>query len=185
MGSDEQLIGAIARGDQDALRALYARHATGMLRLLHRLTSNAAVAEEVLQETWLAVWQSAGGFRGESSVRSWLFGVCRRQAHNRLRRSAFVEVDLAEVAEPPDPDPAVEDQVLARADHEALVSAIDELPEHLRAALALVLTEEMTYPEVAEALGVPVGTVKSRMSHARRRLALALASVKAQEGGTP
>jgi RNA polymerase sigma-70 factor (ECF subfamily) len=70
--SDEALLTAAARGDQTALRILYERHAAAMLRLIRRLTSEAAVAEEILQESWLAVWRSAAGFRGEASVRSWL-----------------------------------------------------------------------------------------------------------------
>ncbi|HWE91965.1 MAG TPA: RNA polymerase sigma factor [Pseudonocardiaceae bacterium] len=165
---------AVAGGDQDALRDLYERHSSGLLRLLRRLTSNTGVAEEILQETWLAVWQSAGSFRAESSARGWLYGVARRQAHNRLRRATAVEVDLDEAADVPDPAPGVEDRVLAEAEQESLAAAITELPEHLREVLVLVLAEDLSYPEVSAALGIPVGTVKSRMSHARRQLSARL-----------
>jgi len=174
VGSDEQLFAAVAGGDPVALRGLYERHSGGMLRLLRRLTCDAGVAEEILQETWLAVWQSAGSFRAESSVRGWLYGVARRQAHNRLRRTRPIEVDLGEAAEVPDDAPGVEDRVLARAEQSALAVAITELPEHLREVLVLVLAEGLSYPEVSTALGIPVGTVKSRMSHARRRLSAML-----------
>ncbi|MGW3991867.1 RNA polymerase sigma factor [Amycolatopsis sp. NPDC004772] len=163
-------MSSVAGGDQRALRHLYERHSGGMFRLLRRLTSDAGVAEEILQETWLAVWQSAGSFRAESSVRGWLYGVARRQAHNRLRRASVVEVDLDEAAAVPDAAPGVEDRVLAGAERSALAAAVTELPEHLREVLVLVLVEDLSYPEVAAALGIPVGTVKSRMSHARRQL---------------
>jgi RNA polymerase sigma-70 factor (ECF subfamily) len=165
---------AVAGGDQDALRVLYERHSSGMLRLLRRLTSNAGIAEEILQETWLAVWQSAGSFRAESSARGWLYGVGRRQAHNRLRRAAPVEVDLDEAADVPDQAPGVEDRVIAEAEQETLAAAITELPEHLREVLVLVLAEDLSYQEVSAALGIPVGTVKSRMSHVRRKLSTLL-----------
>ncbi|QRP46921.1 RNA polymerase sigma factor [Amycolatopsis sp. FDAARGOS 1241] len=68
----------------------------------------------------------------------------------------------------------VEDRVLAGVERAALVEAITELPEHLREVLVLVLAEDLSYPEVATALGIPVGTVKSRMSHARRHLSARL-----------
>ena len=161
---------AVAGGDQHALRALYERHSGGMLRLLRRLTSDAGVAEEILQETWLAVWQCAGSFRADSSARGWLYGVARRQAHNRLRRATLVEVDLDEAADVADQACSVEDRVLAEAEQESLAAAITELPEHLREVLVLVLAEDLSYQEVSTVLGIPVGTVKSRMSHARRRL---------------
>jgi RNA polymerase sigma-70 factor (ECF subfamily) len=163
-------MSSVAGGDQYALRHLYERHSSGMFRLLRRLTSDAGVAEEILQETWLAVWQSAGSFRSESSVRGWLYGVARRQAHNRLRRPSVIEIDLDEAAEVPDRTPGVEDRVLAATERQALAEAVTELPEHLREVLVLVLAEDLSYPEVSTALGIPVGTVKSRMSHARRQL---------------
>lgn len=173
-------MAAVAGGDQDALRGLYERHSGGMLRLLRRLTSNAGVAEEILQETWLAVWQSAGSFRVESSARGWLYGVARRQAHNRLRRAVVVEVDLDEAADVPDQAPGVEDRVLAGAERETLAAAITELPEHLREVLVLVLAEDLSYQEVSTTLGIPVGTVKSRMSHARRKLSARLSPYPAR-----
>ncbi|MBX6385944.1 MAG: RNA polymerase sigma factor [Microbispora sp.] len=160
----------VADGEEAALRALYETHAAAMLRLIRRLTSDREVAEEILQEAWLAVWRSAGGYRGEASVRAWLLGVARRQAHNRLRRAEPVQVELEQAAEVPDVEPAVEEQVLARAERRDLVAAVKELPEHLREVLVLVLAEDLSYPQAAEVLGVPTGTVKSRMWTARRLL---------------
>ncbi|MGW2562003.1 RNA polymerase sigma factor [Streptomyces sp. NPDC001514] len=183
MCSDEALLSAVARGDQGALRALYERHAAAMLRLIRRLTSDQGLAEEILQETWLAVWRSADGFRGESSLRGWLLGVARRQAHNHLRRSRPQLADLAEAQHVPDPAPSVEDQLVREAERTELLSAVQTLPEHLREVLALVLVDELAYPEVAAVLDIPVGTVKSRMSHARRRLGSMLAATRLEGSG--
>ncbi|MCZ9355313.1 sigma-70 family RNA polymerase sigma factor [Streptomyces mutabilis] len=183
MCSDEVLLSAVARGDQAALRALYERHAAAMLRLIRRLTSDRSVAEEILQETWLAVWRSAAGFRGESSVRGWLLGVSRRQAHNHLRKSRPQLADLAEAQDVPDPAPSVEDQVVREAERAELLAAVRSLPGHLREVLALVLVEDLAYPEVATVLAIPVGTVKSRMSHARKRLSGMLAARRLEGTG--
>lgn len=179
MDSDESLLAAVVRGEQNALRVLYERHAPAMLRLVRRMTSHSGVAEEILQETWLAVWRSAGGFRGEASARSWLYGVARRQAHNHLRRPRPALVNLEDAPETADPTGSVEDAVLAGAARFELAAAINELPEHLREVLLLILVDDLAYSEVAATLGVPIGTVKSRMSHARRRLAEKLAHTAA------
>lgn len=174
--SDEQLMAAVARGDEGALRELYVRHAGVMLRLLRRLSSDVGVAEDVLQEAWLAVWHGAAGFRGESSVRGWLLGVTRRTAHDKLRRKTHPQVGIEEAARVPDPDIGVEEQVLAAAGVARIEAAIGELAEPLREVVVLALVEELPYRDVAAAVGVPVGTVKSRMSLARRRLAAALSA---------
>ncbi|MFE7570493.1 RNA polymerase sigma factor [Streptomyces sp. NPDC057539] len=173
---DEALLAAVAAGDQTALRVLYERHATAVLRLIRRLTSDQGMAEEILQETWLAVWRSATGFRGECSVKGWVMGVARRQAHNQLRRARPRLTDLAEARDVPDPAPGVEDQIMRDAERAELMTAVAALPEHLREVLTLVLVEELPYPEVATVLAIPVGTVKSRMSQARQRLSRMLAA---------
>lgn len=172
---DEELIRAVATGDQRALAVLYDRHATAMLRLIRRLTQHTAVAEEILQEAWLAVWRSASTYRGDSSVRGWLLGVARRRAHDVLRRSdAQLEPLTDEQDDAPDPHANVETQVLTDIAHEAIVQAILELPDHLREVAVLALVDELPYQDIAEVTGVPVGTVKSRMAKARTRLVRAL-----------
>jgi RNA polymerase sigma-70 factor (ECF subfamily) len=172
--SDEMLLAEVARGDEGALRQLYERHAAAMFRLLGRLAPTRSSAEEILQEAWLAVWQSAGSFRGDSSAVGWLLGVARRQAHNRLRRVEAVTVELDEAREVPDPGVGVVEQVLARASRERIAAAIAALPEHHREVVILALVDELPYRDVAAALDIPVGTVKSRMAHARTALARAL-----------
>ncbi|MBB6174713.1 RNA polymerase sigma-70 factor (ECF subfamily) [Nocardiopsis mwathae] len=174
--TDRGLLAAAAAGDQSALRGLYERHSAAMLRLLRRLTSDRATAEELLQESWLAVWRSARTFRGESSVRGWLLGVARRQAHNRLRRIEPVQValDAEDVCHPVDRGADVEAKVLAAAGHREILAAIAALPRRHREVVVLALVEELPYADIAEVLGIPVGTVKSRMTKARALLCAAL-----------
>ncbi|GHH40771.1 RNA polymerase sigma factor [Streptomyces candidus] len=185
MRPDEDLLADLAQGDHAALRVLYERHAAAVLRLIRRLTSDQGMAEEILQETWLAVWRSAAAFRGESSAKGWVMGVARRQAHNQLRRTRLQVIDLAEAGDVPDPAPGVEEQVLQHAERTELMTAVAALPEHLSEVLELVLVEELPYPEVATVLAIPVGTVKSRMSHARQRLGRMLAAGRLEEAKRP
>ncbi|MBB4933774.1 RNA polymerase sigma-70 factor (ECF subfamily) [Lipingzhangella halophila] len=170
MHTDQQLLARVVSGDENGLRELYHRHSAAMLRLLRRLTSDPGTAEEILQESWLAVWRSAGSFRSSASVRAWLLGVARRQAHNRLRRATPPAVEIGAAPEPVDPTADVESQALAAAGHAVIVAAIGRLPEAHRDVVVLALVEELPYADIAEVVGVPVGTVKSRMSKARRML---------------
>jgi len=172
--SDEGLLARAASGDEQGLRGLYERHAAAVLRLLRRLTSDPGVAEEILQETWIAVWTSADRFRGSSSVRAWLLGVARRQAHNRLRRQNPSTVEFDTAPEPVDETTDVEGEVLAAAGRDEILAAIGRLPDTHRDVVVLALVEELPYADIAQVVGVPVGTVKSRMAKARRVLAAEL-----------
>ena len=174
MDGDGRLLERAGAGDDHALRALYERHAAAVLRLLRRLTSDAGTAEEILQETWIAVWTSAHRYRGASSVRAWILGVARRQAHNRLRRRDPPTVEYDDAPEPVDESTDVEGEVLASAGHDTILAAIGRLPETHRDVVVLALVEELPYADIAEVVGVPVGTVKSRMAKARRVLAAEL-----------
>jgi RNA polymerase sigma factor (sigma-70 family) len=173
---DTDLLAAVAGGDAGALETLYERHATPMLRYLLRSGGDRGVAEEILQESWLAIWQSAASFRGQSSVRSWAIGVARRQAHNLTRGAKLPTVPLDTDADIAAGGLPVEDSVLAAVGHEQLVTNIGALVPHLREAAMLAWVEEMSYKDISEALGIPVGTVKSRIFHARARLARELSN---------
>lgn len=176
MDTDRDLLAAVSAGDQSALRSLYERHSSAMLRLLRRLTSDSGTAEELSQESWLAVWRSSASFRGDSSVRGWLLGVTRRQAHNRLRgtRPVLLALDAEEVPEPADPGADVENDVLASAERHRILAAFETLPRRHREVAVLALVEELPYIDIAEALAIPVGTVKSRMAKVRARLSAIL-----------
>lgn len=172
--SDLALLRRTATGDERAFERLYARHAQPLLAYAQRLLAERGPAEEALQDTFVAVWRSASAFESRSAVRTWLFGICRRQALKRLRAAApraapiDAEFDLASTA------PAPEAVVLARADAAAVGAALATLSADHREVLDLVFAAELSHGEIAEVLGVPVGTVKSRLFHARAILARAL-----------
>ena len=176
---DDVLLRSIAAGDAAALSRLYERHSRALFGYLHRLAGDRMTAEEILQDTMLAVWRSAGAFEGRAKVTTWLFGVARRQAHNRLRG----RTDPSPVVLPDRPDQGAgpEELAIAAAGGTPVAAAIDRLPEHHRDVIALVFVAGLPLADVAEVLAVPVGTVKSRLHHARAAVAAALTAQEVPE----
>src|SRR5215467_2765549 len=96
---DRQLLKRIAGGDRQALTELYSRYQRLLFNYLLQLTPDYGLAEELLQDTLVAVWKSACRFEGRSSVQTWLIGIARRQAHNTLRQKRLPLADIAELEE--------------------------------------------------------------------------------------
>ncbi len=167
---DAQLLKRIGRGDRQALAELYTRHQRVLFAYLLQLTPDYGLAEELLQDTLVAIWQSAHRFEGRSSVLTWLIGIARRQAHNTLRQRKLPLADLTEVEYMPAPDLEPEQVALAGVAREELTEAFRRLAPVHREVLLLIFVQEFSYQETAVILEIPVGTVKSRLSNARRAL---------------
>ncbi|GIE28614.1 DNA-directed RNA polymerase sigma-70 factor [Actinoplanes italicus] len=180
-GGDEALLRSIAAGDAAALSRLYERHGRVLFGYLHRLAGDRMTAEEILQDTMLAVWRTAGAFEGRAKATTWLFGVARRQAHNRLRGRSAPAPAAPDLSDQPDHGAGPEELAIAAAGGTPVAAAIDRLPEHHRDVIALVFVAGLPLAEVAEVLGVPVGTVKSRLHHARAAVAAALTAQEVPE----
>ena len=176
---DDDLVGRVAAGDDTALRELFGRHAPWLAARL-RAVLPAADVEDVLQETFLAAWRGARGYRPQGACGGWLWGIARRQAALLLRRRGPADQAVIEMAADPDaPDPA--DIALARADLEVAVAALGPAGSPEREVWRLMYEQDRPVAEVAGLLGVPPGTVKSRAHRARRLLRAAL---RVAEGGT-
>jgi RNA polymerase sigma-70 factor, ECF subfamily len=182
-GDDRDLLTRAAAGDRQALTELYTRHRGAVFAYLLRLTPDRHLAEDLLQETFVAVWKSAASFSGRSTVRTWLIGVAHRQAHNVLRRRVEPLAEEAELAQLAAADPEPEEAALAQATREELLAAIAQLSLAHRETLALAFGQEMSAAEIAEALGVPIGTVRSRLRDAKRLLRVALSKTAGAERG--
>ncbi len=172
---DSALVQAIARGDDLALRELFERHAPWLAVRLRRSLVPDAV-EDVLQETFIAVWKSARSYRGEGEVGAWLWGIARRQAAMWLRKRGRPEVGLALDA-PGSEDPA--SLAASKADLERALATLGPSGSEQRELVRLLWEEGRSVAEVAAHLGIPEGTVKSRVYRLRRLLQAAL------EGGSP
>jgi RNA polymerase sigma-70 factor (ECF subfamily) len=167
---DRGLAARIAAGDRAALEELYARHGPELFGYLVRVSPDRGIAEEILQDTLLAVWRGAGGYAGRATLRTWLFAVARRQAHNTLRRHRPPTTSGAALERLVSASPPPEAEAMATATSEELVEAIGRLAPAHREVLVLTFVEGRSYEETARALRIPVGTVKSRLSNARRAL---------------
>lgn len=174
LADDLQVIERIGRGDRQALSELYARYQRVLFAYLLQLTPDYGLAEELLQDTLVAVWKSARSFEGRSSVLTWLIGIARRQAHNTLRQRRISLTDLSEVECLPAPDLEPEQVALAGVARAELTAAFRRLAPVHREVLLLTFVQELSYQETATILDVPVGTVKSRLSNARRALRVLL-----------
>jgi RNA polymerase sigma-70 factor (ECF subfamily) len=172
---DAALLRRVADGDRDALGTLYRRHAHVVLAQIRLAVGEPGLSEEILQDTMLAVWRGAGSFRGVSQVRSWIIAIALRQARDRLRRRRVAVVaDESVLSGRAAADPGPEAQVLERAELAVVAQAIRSLSPGHREVLGLVFGADLTLADAAEVLGVPVGTVKSRLAAARAALARAM-----------
>lgn len=171
---DAELVADVARGQLSALGRLYDRHEPAIHRFCARMTGSEADAEDLTHQTFLTLARIAGTYDGRASVRAWLLGVAarhladRRRAGARLRR--FLGRLLGEAEPSRDPRPALE----ARLALGAVAEALDAMPFERRAAVLLFEVEGLSGEEIAGALGVPVGTVWTRLHAARKELARAL-----------
>jgi RNA polymerase sigma factor (sigma-70 family) len=167
---DDRLARRIAAGDRAALEELYARYRRPLFGFLLGIAPDAATAEEILQDTLVAVWQGAAGFEGRATFRQWVFAVARRQAYNAVRRRQLPWADPDELAAAAASGPSPETEALTGAGLDDLAARIRGLPPGQREVLVLTLVEGFSYEETAAILEVPLGTVRSRLNTARRTL---------------
>jgi len=169
--SDEVLIGRIANGDRLAMQVLYARYHVRVFRFVARLVRNEATAEDLISEVFLDVWRQAGRFEGRSTVSTWMLAIARFKAISALRRRSDEELDeeTAGAIEDSSDDPAT---ALEKKDKSAMIrKCLMGLSAEHREIVDLVYYHEKSVEEVAEIVGIPVNTVKTRMFYARKRLA--------------
>jgi RNA polymerase sigma-70 factor (ECF subfamily) len=183
------LLDAARAGNAQALEELLERHEPRLYRFARRLCRNPADAEDVLQESLLAAARGIGGFRGASSLSTWLYTIARSHCIKtyRRRRSAPMEISLeAEEAalarEHPDPAPDPEATLRARRLEAALERALARLDRPYREVLILRDVEGLTAPEVATVTGLSIAAVKSRLHRARARVREEMAPLLAPRG---
>ncbi len=187
---DAALVELVGKSDHEALAVLYRRHGVVCYRLARRVTANDALAEDAVQEVFTGLWRDPAGYRpGQGSVRAWLLGLAHHKAVDFVRReTAQQRRQNAQAAQraldPPAAGPAEEAWAGMRA--ETVRAALAELPEVQRHALALAYFGGYTQREIAQLTGVPLGTVKSSMFAAMRRLELRLSDAGdlAREGAS-
>jgi RNA polymerase sigma-70 factor (ECF subfamily) len=167
--SDAQLMAGILVKDIEAFEELYRVYCPRLTRFLSKLVGRPPIVEEVMNDTLMVVWNKADSFNGASKLSTWIFGIAYRKAMKALRKQDEpVEDPWAEQRISLDPTP--EDALGRRRVQGLLQGAINELSDDHRAVIELTYFHEMGYREIAEIMGCPVDTIKTRMFHARRHL---------------
>src|SRR4051794_28515892 len=168
-------------GQAQEFRRLILPHLDGAYNLARYLTRDSTLSEDVVQDAVLRAFRSFGQYRG-GSPRAWLFAIvrncCRTAQAGKaggvslvISESALSEEAAAQLGRQADPSPSPEEEVFRKADVDRVRSAIEAIPEPFRETIVLRDLEDLSYAEIAEVTGVPVGTVMSRLSRARAMLA--------------
>ena len=190
---DAELVDRAAAGDESAFRALVVRHQVRVYQIVHRMLRDPTDAEDVTQETFVRVFRSLDRFDREREFGPWLHTIARNAALNYIasrgrRRAASLE-ELREKGAPP---PAARDEsplesIARREVVERVRGAMEALPEEQRLVLSLREFDGLAYDEIAATLGIPIGTVMSRLSRARTALAARLRAggIQDAEAGNP
>jgi RNA polymerase sigma factor (sigma-70 family) len=178
---DAELLRAVAAGDERAFRRLFRRYAGQANALALRVTGAPFLAEEAVQEAFVAAWEQAGTYDpSRGSVRAWLMGMVHNRAVDLVRREASqrrrADLVAAEVAE--DPAEGVVADLSARGEGERVRQALAGLPAEQRRVIELMYFDGLSQSKVADRLSLPLGTVKSRTLLGMRRLREALAAME-------
>jgi RNA polymerase sigma-70 factor (ECF subfamily) len=163
------LLARVSAGDRLAFEALYRSYFSRLSRFIGRMTRNAALIEEVVNDTMLVVWQKAASFDGSCKVSTWIFAIAYRKTLKGLKAGDDpVESDASLYEDDSGNQP---EQAIGRHQlRQTVADALDQLPAAQRAVMVLTYYHDMAYSEISEVVDCPLNTVKTRMFHARHRL---------------
>jgi RNA polymerase sigma-70 factor, ECF subfamily len=173
---DRELVQRIRGGDDDAFRGLFGRYAPSAMALARRVVRQPFLAEEIVQEAFLAVWRNPDGYdQQRGSVRAWLMGMVHHRAVDAVRREEAQrrrteESQLSEPLVAPDPADDLVNQLGLPQERMAVRAALEELPAEQRQVIELMYFDGLSQSKISDKLGLPLGTVKSRTLLGMRRL---------------
>jgi RNA polymerase sigma-70 factor, ECF subfamily len=185
--ADEELMTLVERRDPEAFAVLYDRHGGAAYSLAHRIVGNPGLAEDVTQEAFLSVWRSGARFdAARGSVRSWTLGIVRNRAIDALRRSSTgapkLDLDDDAVLEGQAAGELTDSEAIRRETSRRVRGALGELPSEQSEVIGLAYFGGFTHSEIAEMLGMPLGTVKGRMRLGLEKIRVTLAEGMGVEG---
>jgi RNA polymerase sigma-70 factor (ECF subfamily) len=170
--SDEALMEKVQRGETAHLELLVARYQRPLYNYALRVLRETGAAEDAFQETFLRIFQKRASYRAGAPFRPWLYQICLNLCRDQLRRQTRrPEAELKDEIPVRDPNPGPEALSTGAEMTEKIRRAIDQLPDKHRDVFILHYYQNMPYPDIADILEIPVGTVKSRMFHATKSLA--------------
>jgi len=167
---DRELLAKIASGDEAAMQDFFHRHHTSVYAFAIKRLSEAADAADVVNDVMLQVWQKAGTFEGRSKVRTWMLGIANNKVLDHFRkRGRDRHEELDDQIEDEAANTGLLDISLAQ-DADAILHCMEKLSDAHRRVVHLAFYEDLPYPEIAQVLECPPGTVKTRMMHAKNNL---------------
>jgi len=169
--SDEMLLEKIAAGDRTAMHTLYTRHNVRVYRFVLRMLRDTASAEDLVSQVFLDVWRTASQFEGRSQVSTWLLSIARFKALTALRQRKHEDIDQDDVMQIADQADTPEASLDRSRTSAILRACVDKLSPAHREIVSLVYYHEKSVEEVAQLVGIPAATVKTRMFYARKQLA--------------
>lgn len=190
--SDEELLRAYRDGDSEAFKQLFHRYRGPLFNFLLRRVGDRGRAEELYQDSWTKVIERCGAFRGDSKFSTWLYTIARNACIDHQRKMKFRGhasldetqrgADQPRVERVANPGLAPDQLASGQALRERIRIAVEALPEEQREVFLLRQLQGLGFREIAEVVGVPVNTVKSRMRYALERLQLGLDDLREQAG---
>jgi RNA polymerase sigma-70 factor (ECF subfamily) len=185
--ADEDLMTLVENRDPDAFAILYDRHGGAAYSLAHRIVGDSELAQDVTQEAFISVWRSGARFDAtRGSVRSWTLGIVRNRAIDALRRAAAPGRKLAfdddSVLEAEPAEERTDSEVIRRETARRVRGALGDLPNEQSEVIGLAYFGGFTHTEIAEMLGMPLGTVKGRMRLGLEKIRYVLAEGMGIEG---
>lgn len=183
MGSDDnELILRTAKGDRTAFSALYTALEGPLFRFARSRLNDPFEAADLVHEVFIEVWRNAGRFEGRSSVKSWVFGIAYRKAVDHYRKTRRVDYSDS-VPDVEDDAPNAEACLLAAESGEHVRACLENLKTDHRTAIEFAFFEDLSYKDISKIAGIPEGTVKTRVHHAKKLLLHCL-STRMQRGAT-
>lgn len=169
MSDDQELLRRVAQSDQTAMRELYWRYHDTAFGFIMSRGADHAEAADVVHDTMLEVWRSASKYSGKSSVKTWMFAIARKKLVDRYRKNSRL-VLTDSTPDTPDDAPDPEAIAISLGESGRVRACLEGLKEDHRTAIRLAFYEDLSYDEISEVEEVPVGTVKTRIFHAKKLL---------------
>jgi RNA polymerase sigma-70 factor (ECF subfamily) len=167
--SEAQLLARISQGDKDALAQLYRVLEKPVFRFILSRLNDPFESADILHDVFIEVWRSAGRFEGRSKVKTWIFGIAYRKVIDLHRKRGRMQVS-DDIPEAIDDSPDAASCLAAGQEAAHVRYCMDRLKDDHRSAIAMAFYEDMTYGQIAEVSGVPEGTIKTRIFHAKKLL---------------
>ena len=168
--NESKLVSKAQNGDRNAFSELVHTHSQGVLNVVYRMCGNGDLAEDAAQEAFIQAWLRMSSYKEKASFRSWLYRIAVNAAIDMLRKEKRILPNTIEDLNLSDSRPGPEAMLASSERTELIREAVLTLPNASRAVLVLREYEGLSYQEIAESLEIPMGTVMSRLSYARKLL---------------